>query len=258
MSRNFLVIDPAERPDVLRGLASPARARMLRLLHRRPGVNVNDIAEALNLPQSTVSSNLQILEDAGLIRTETRKGRKGHQKLCFSAFDEVLVMLRDDVSGVSANAIEVAMPIGLYTSCEVSAPCGLCSPKGVIGLLDVPGTFLDPDRMNAGLMWFTRGFVEYQFPNNARHVGKAVTALEVSLELSSEVPGTASDWPSDITVAVNGRELGVWTSPGDFGDQRGLYTPDWWKLKGSQYGMLKSWRVTPDGAFVDGVKISSL
>jgi len=150
------------------------------------------------------------------------------------------------------------MPIGLYTSCEVSAPCGLCSPRGIIGLLDVPGTFLDPDRMNAGLMWFTRGFVEYQFPNNARHVGKAITTLEFSLELSSEVPGTASDWPSDITVAVNGRELGVWTSPGDFGDQRGLYTPDWWKLKGSQYGMLKSWRVTPDGAFVDGVRISPL
>ena len=220
MSRNFLVIDPAERPDVLRGLASPARARILRLLLRRPGLNVNDIAEALSLPQSTVSSNLQILESAGLIRTETQKGRKGNQKLCFSAFDEVLVMLRDDVSGVNANAIEVAMPIGLYTSCEVSAPCGLCSPKGIIGLLDVPGTFLDPDRMNAGLMWFTRGFVEYQFPNNARHVGKAITALDLSFELSSEVPGTASDWPSDITVAVNGRELGVWTSPGDFGDQR--------------------------------------
>jgi predicted transcriptional regulator len=61
MSRNFLVIDPTERPDVLRGLASPARARILRLLHRRPGLNVNDIADALTLPQSTVSSNLQIL-----------------------------------------------------------------------------------------------------------------------------------------------------------------------------------------------------
>ena len=258
MSRSFLVIDPSERPDVLRRLASPARARILRLLNCRPGVNVNDIAEALSFPQSTVSSSLQILEAAGLIRTETQKGRKGHQKLCFSAFDEVLVMLRDEVNGVNANTIEVAMPIGLYTSCEVSAPCGLHSPQGIIGLLDAPGTFLDPDRMNAGLMWFTRGFVEYQFPNNARLVGKAVTALEFSLELSSEVPGTAPDWPSDITVAVNGRELGVWTSPGDFGDHRGLFTPDWWKLKGSQYGMLKNWRVTPEGAFVDGVKISSL
>ena len=148
-------------------------------MHRRPGVNVNDIAAALDLPQSTVSSNLQILESAGLIRTETQKGRKGNQKLCFSAFDEVLVMFRDDVSGVNANAIEVAMPIGLYTSCEVSAPCGLCSPQGIIGLLDVPGTFLDPDRMNAGLMWFTRGFVEYQFPNNARLVGKAVSRARI-------------------------------------------------------------------------------
>ena len=112
--------------------------------------------------------------------------------------------------------------------------------------------------MNAGLMWFTRGFVEYQFPNNARLIGKAVTALEFSLELSSEVPGTSADWPSDITVAINGKELGAWTSPGDFGDKRGVYTPDWWKLKGSQYGKLKSWRVTPDGAFIDGLKISPL
>ena len=150
------------------------------------------------------------------------------------------------------------MPIGLYTRCEVSAPCGLCSPEGIIGLLDVPGTFLNPDRMNAGLMWFTRGFVEYQFPNNARLVGKRVAALEFSMELSSEVPGTSADWPSDITIAVNGREIGMWTSPGDFGDQRGVFTPGWWKLKGSQYGKLKSWRVTPEGSFVDGVRTSSL
>ena len=254
MSRNFLVIDPDERPDVLRALASPQRVRILRLLNRRPGVNVNEIAEALELPQSTVSSNLQILEDAGLIRGESQKGRKGLQKLSFLAFDDVLVMFRDNSNGSQANVIEVAMPIGLYTSCEVSAPCGLCSQEGIIGLLDVPGAFLNPDRMNAGLMWFTRGFVEYQFPNNARIVGKSAIALEFSLELSSEVPGTSADWPSDITVAVNGRELGVWTSPGDFGDKRGVYTPDWWKLKGSQYGKLKNWRVTPEGAFVDGVR----
>jgi len=258
MSRNFLVIDPEQRPDVLRALGSPQRVRMLRLLRNRPGLNVNEIAEALDFPQSTVSSNLQILEQAGLIRSEAQKGKKGQQKLCYLAFDDVLVMFRDDANGAQANVIEVAMPIGLYTRCEVTAPCGLCSPDGIIGLLDVPASFLNPDRMNAGLMWFTRGFVEYQFPNNARIVGKSIGELEFSMELSSEVPGTSADWPSDITVAINGRELGVWTSPGDFGDKRGVFTPDWWKLKGSQYGKLKSWRVTPDGAFVDGIRISPL
>jgi predicted transcriptional regulator len=258
MPRNFLVIDPEERPDVLRGLASPVRVKILKLLNRGIGINVNEIANAISQPQSTVSSNLHILENAGLIRTETQKGRKGNQKLCFSTFDEVLVMFRDAVAEASSNMIEVAMPIGLYTSCEVTGPCGLCSPQGIIGLLDVPGTFLNPDRMNAGLMWFTRGFVEYQFPNNARLVGKDVVALDFSMELSSEVPGTSADWPSDITVGINGREVGTWTSPGDFGDQRGVFTPDWWKLKGSQYGKLKSWRVTPDGSFIDGMKVSPI
>jgi hypothetical protein len=115
------------------------------------------------------------------------------------------------------------MPLGLYTSCEVSAPCGICSREGIIGLLDVPDTFLDPDRMKAGLIWFTRGFVEYQFPNNAKLSKNEIESMEFSMELSSEVPGTSADWPSDITVAVNGKEIGTWTSPGDFGDKRGVY-----------------------------------
>jgi predicted transcriptional regulator len=152
--------------------------------------------------------------------------------------------------------IEVAMPVGLYTSCEVSAPCGLCSAEGIIGLLDVPDTFLEPRRMSAGLMWFTRGFVEYQFPNNPRLTKTQIESMEFSFEVSSEVPGTATDWPSDITVTVNNKDVGTWTSTGDFGDRRGVYTPDWWTLRGSQYGMLKTWRVARDGTYVDGVKIS--
>ncbi len=256
MSRNFLVVDPEENLDVLKGLASAMRIKMLKLLRMEGPLNGNDIAERLVLPQSTVSTNLQILESAGLIRTETQKARKGNQKLCYSTFDEVLVMFKEDIAPMRENSVEVAMPIGLYTSCDVSAPCGLCSSEGIVGLLDVPNTFLDPDRMKAGLIWFTRGYLEYQFPNNAKLSQNRIEVMEFSMELSSEVPGTSADWPSDITLSVNGTEIGTWTSPGDFGDKRGVYTPDWWKLKGSQYGKLKSWRVTADGTYVDGVKIS--
>jgi predicted transcriptional regulator len=80
--------------------------------------------------------------------------------------------------------------------------------------------------------------------------------MEFSMELSSEAPGTAANWPSDISVSVNKIDIGTWTSPGDYGDQRGVYTPSWWKLKGSQYGMLKTFRVTESGTYVDGMKIS--
>ena len=258
MSRNFLVVDPEDDFEVLRGLASTIRIRILKLLHIHGPMNGNDIADKLALPQSTVSTNIQILEEAGLIRTETQKARKGNQKICHSTFDEVLVMFKEDISQQRSNGIEVSMPLGLYTSCEVSAPCGLCSSEGIIGLLDVPDTFLDPDRMKTGLIWFTRGYVEYQFPNNAKLAQNKIESMEFSLELSSEVPGTSADWPSDITLSVNGTEIGTWMSPGDFGDKRGVYTPDWWKLKGSQYGKLKSWRVTTDGTFVDGMKISPI
>ncbi|EYD76605.1 Transcriptional regulator, ArsR family [Rubellimicrobium mesophilum DSM 19309] len=258
MDRNFLIVDPEDGIDVLRALASPARVRALRLLRRKGPLNVNEIAAALGLPQSSVSANVQVLEDAGLIRTETQRARKGNQKVCHSLFDEVLVTFKDEPHATDSGTIETSMPLGLYTSCQVTAPCGLCSPQGIIGLLDVPDTFLDPGRMGAALIWFTRGYVEYQFPNNARLLGGDVAALEVSMELSSEVPGTSADWPSDITVSINHVEVGTWTSPGDFGDKRGVYTPDWWKLKGSQYGKLKGFRVTTEGSFVDGVKISSV
>jgi predicted transcriptional regulator len=256
MTNQILVVDPLERQDILRSLASEVRARILEHLTRNGPRNVNQISEDLDLPQSTVSSNIQTLADAGLVQTRSEKGRKGSQKICYSTFTELLIAFKETTPLQNANSIEVAMPIGLYTRCEVSAPCGLCSPDGVIGLLDVPDTFLDPDRMRAGLLWFTRGFVEYQFPNNAKLAGTAVQSLELDVELSSEVPGTSNDWPSDITVAINGHEIGTWTSPGDYGDKRGKFTPDWWKLAGSQYGDLKRWQVTASGSFLDGAKVS--
>ena len=256
MNKNFLVVDPEEDFSVLHGLASPVRIRILKTLLADGGLNVNDIAARLGLPQSTISSNVQILGDAGLIRTESHKAKKGSQKICFANFDEVLVMFKDELAASGKGDIEVAMPLGLYTSYEVSAPCGMCSPTGIVGLLDVPDTFLNPDRMKAALLWFTRGYVEYQFPNNAKLGRGDIEAVEFSLELSSEVPGTSADWPSDVTFWVNGVEIGTWTSPGDFGDKRGVYTPGWWKLEGSQYGKLKTWRVARDGTWLDGMRLS--
>ena len=258
MANNFLVVDPIERIDIIKALASQSRLNILRLLGTTGARNVNQIAEELGLPQSTVSSNLQVLEDAGLVETSAQKASKGSQKVCRSAFSEILIGFRDVQTDRADDQVEVSMPLGLYTHCEVSAPCGLCSTEGVIGLLDVPDTFLEPDRMRAGLLWFTRGFVEYQFPNNAKLNNRVPRSVEFCLELSSEVPGTSTDWPSDISLSVNGVDVATWTSPGDFGDKRGRFTPNWWKLTGSQYGKLKTWRINGQGTYVDGVRVSDV
>jgi predicted transcriptional regulator len=255
---NFLTIDPEEDIEVLKGLASPIRIRILKLLRGEGKLNVNDISHRLALPQSTVAVNVQALEEAGLITTEAVKAKKGHQKICSARFDEIIVRFEGEEPKRDANIVEVAMPLGLYTSCEVGTPCGLCSTDGVIGLLDVPDSFLDPARVQAALIWFGRGSVEYKFPNNAKLLNAGVETLEFSMELSSETPGTNMDWPSDITLWVNDVMIGTWTSPGDYGDQRGVYTPIWWKLEGSQYGKLKTWRIGQAGSFIDGVRISDV
>ena len=258
MSQNLLLIDAEADFEIFRAAASRGGVRILKLLHETGGLNVNQIAERLEQPQSSVSNNVQALEKAGLIRTETISARKGSQKICHAVYDEIVVSFHKASARLPSDVIEVAMPLGLYTNASVVGPCGICSPTGIIGLLDVPETFLDPERMKASLLWFTSGFVEYQFPNNAHLKGLDVGRIEFAFEVSSEVPGTHTDWPSDICVSVNGVELGVWTSPGDFGDRRGVYTPDWWKLAGSQYGLLKTWQVTEEGAFVDGRQISDV
>ena len=253
-----LTVDADRDHTVVRGLASELRIRILRCIRRDGPMNVNRVCAALDLPQSTVAANIAVLEDAGLVETQPAKGRQGQQKICRVPFEEIVLRLGSAAGPPARDAVEVSMPVGLYTNCSVSAPCGLCSTERVIGLLDVPDHLLDPDRMRAALVWFWRGFVEYKFPNNAKVLNTAVAALEFSMEMSSEVPGTNADWPSDITVWVNGIKAGTWTSPGDFGDVRGIYTPRWWKLGGSQYGQLVAWRITEDGTFLDGTRLSDV
>ncbi|MCA3261644.1 MAG: helix-turn-helix domain-containing protein [Telmatospirillum sp.] len=257
-SHNFLAVDPARQFAVVRGLASPIRVRILQLLRRSGPLNVNQIAETLELPQSTVATNVQILTDADLIETSLGKASKGQQKICWARFDEIVIQLAPERPSRDSNVVEVEMPLGLYTSCEVTAPCGMCSTERIMGVLDVPDLFLDPARVQAALIWFGRGFIEYKFPNNAKLMNRMVEALEFELELSSEVPGTNKNWPSDISLWVNHAHVGVWTAPGDYGDRRGRFTPRWWKLEGSQYGDLTSWRIGRDGTFVNGKRISGI
>jgi len=241
---------------IIKSLASKIRLDILDLLKDKR-LNVSDIAEKLDIPQSTTSTNLKFLEQAGLVKVEIASGKKGAQKLCSPCYEEIVFQLPSMKREPQENIIEVEMPVGLYTGFKVSPPCGLCSKDKIIGLLDVPASFHEPARSTAGLIWFERGFVEYKFPNNLP-VDRELKKLEISMELSSEVVGTSKNWPSDITVWINGVETGSWTSPGDFGDKRGKLTPEWWKLAGSQYGLLKRWSVTKTGFFVDGVKVSDV
>ena len=44
--------------------------------------------------------------------------------------------------------------------------------------------------------------------------GARIESLELSMEMCSEAPNYDHNWPSNISVWVNGVEIGMWTSPG--------------------------------------------
>ena len=60
------------------------------------------------------------------------------------------------------------------------------------------------------------------------------------------------NWPSDITISINGVETAVYCSPGDYGARRGKLTPPAWPNGNTQYGMLKTFSVKENGSYMDG------
>jgi predicted transcriptional regulator len=253
-----LIVDSLRDSKILKVLGTEVRIRILELLQNQE-LNVTEIARQLGIPQSTATTSILVLEEAGLIDSHNANGVKGGQKVCTARYKEFLVTFNPPNHPKENDIIEVEMPVGLFTSYDVSAPCGLCTRDSIIGYLDVPGTFFSPDRMKAALVWFGMGYVEYKFPNNALYLEKGgIKRLELSMEMSSEVPGTNKKWLSDISVWINDINIGVWTSPGDFGDRRGKFTPSFWKLEGSQYGLLTTWEVTEKGSFIDRRQVSEV
>lgn len=236
-------------------LSSNVRLKIIQLLSERP-MNIKQLADQLGLSSAIVTMHVKKLE-AGLIVKSERKSMNGAvQKLCYLDMDSLEISFPNKMSQVRSYH-EFAMPIGHYTNFSATPTCGIATPVKIIGEFDDPRYFLDPERVNAGILWFTQGFVEYKVPNFLLSAQEP-EELEISMELGSEAPGINNNWPSDITFFLNDKEIGKWTSPGDFGNSRGKYTPEWWSLNVNQYGLYKAIRITGQGSYIDGIKISDV
>ncbi|MDC7242108.1 MAG: helix-turn-helix domain-containing protein [Spirochaetales bacterium] len=240
-----------EIENIAKALSSGLRRKIVRLLGDRK-MNVGEIAQALEIPQSTCVVNIQILEKANIIRTEQAAASKGVQKICFIPHREIVLPILPESHVEEDNFIVTEMPIGLYTDCNITPPCGLINDTEIIGYFDQTDSFFNPKRATAGLLWFTKGYCEYRFPKASGVINQSVKSISISLEICSEYPGFNNDWPSDITLWLNGKDIGTWRSPGDTGGEYGRLTPKWWDLKNTQFGYMKTWKVTAEGSFIDG------
>lgn len=239
--------------ELFKVLASDARLRILSLLAERDR-NISELGLILGIAHPSVSKHVQILEQGGFIDSTYMPGEQGMQKRCKLRYDRLIISF-ESLQAPELQIEETEMPIGMYTLAYPSTSCGLAAREGIIGLYDEPQSFLLPNRMNAQLLWMAEGFVEYVFPNSVPS-SMEFQRLELAMEICSECPDFNTDYPSDITVWINGVEIGTWTSPGDLGGKRGRLNPDWWNDHSTQHGMLKVWSVDSTGSYIDGVSIS--
>jgi len=241
--------------ELFKALGSEIRIEIIKLLLNNQGMNMNEIANRLNITNGALTTHIRKLEECGIVRVSNESSGHGNQKICSVNLDKILIELDSHENDTSTYQTELR--VGHYSDYNVYPTCGLATSKAIIGAVDDIRYFSHPDRFDADIIWFTRGYVEYIIPNFIPPNTK-IDQITISAELSSEAPGVNNMWPSDIHFYLNNVCLGYWTSPGDFGDTKGIFTPDWWFPNWNQYGLLKLLVINKKGTFIDGLKISDI
>ena len=255
--------DPKILAKICHALSTELRLRILSLLERDT-LSCLELARRIGCPLSTISANVKILEEAGLVLTELVPAKNGSKKLCSSVYLDVLIHLgMDAIIPKDSKKYEISVPIGNYMDFQVAPSCGMVILKDDRTTIDDtpfddPNYFLSPKRIDAQLLWFRKGYVEYRVPvYDSLHLKPEY--LSFSLEICSEAPGFNNVWKSDITMWLNGVEIGTWTCPGDFGDRNGRLTPSNWMDGSTQYGILTKWTVTDrKGTFLNREPLSDV
>lgn len=243
--------------EIFKALGSELRINIIKLLQENHEMNMNELATSLGITNGALTGHIKKLEESGIIQVMTERGSHGNQKVCKVAVDKIVVDVESEENEEDQNIYNTEVKVGHYSDYEVYPTCGLATSQAIVGEVDDPRYFSHPDRINAGILWFTKGYIEYIIPNLLPSATK-IDQITVSLEISSEAPGINNDWPSDISILLNDVKIGTWTSPGDYGDVQGIFTPDWWFPNWNQYGLLKMIVINKKGTFVDGLKISDV
>ncbi len=242
--------------ELFKALGSDVRIQILKILLENDHMSMNQLATELKLSNGALTGHIKKLEECGLISTSNESASHGNSKICSVIQDKIVIEIEKPEE--LTNAFTTDIKVGQFSKYDICPTCGLANSQSVIGEIDDSRYFSHPDHFNADILWFTKGYVEYSLPNLIPSNNK-ITQISISFEISSEAPGIDNNWPSDITFSLNGKKLGMWTSPGDFGgDIRGMFTPDWFPPNWNQYGLLKLLVVNKHGTFIDGLQISDI
>lgn len=236
-------------------LSSDVRIKILEMIMDNSELNLDFFAKQLGISNSAVTMHIRKLSEAGLISITTASGKRGSKKICALTCGKIMIELAKEAVPTDIYTTEIG--IGQFSGYDIMPTCGIVTAKGIIGEFDEPRYFSFPERYQASALWFSSGHLCYRLPNSLR-ANEKLMELQISFEIASEAPGFSAYYPSDIYFAINDIPLGYWTTPGEYNDRRGIFTPDWWYLNLGQYGKMKMLSVNAQGTFIDGFEISGV
>ncbi len=239
----------SENQKLFEALSSTTRLKIIELLHDGYELNMEAISRALGISNGALTPHIKKLADCNIIKVRLATISRGTQKLCSLAEDKVVIDLIDKVFIGKCHQLE--LDVGQYSDCKVKPTCGLADITGPLADFDLPQYFKYPEHFGAQLLWYTNGYLTYDFPNPLAE-NQNLTEIQLSFEISSEGPFAAIDYPANIDFYINGTNIGRYRCPGEFADRRGKLTPSWWLY--SQYGKLKTITISETGTTLDGLE----
>ena len=253
-----LYSDTAEEiSHAARALSVHDRVSIRKLLSRKSIMSVNDIAKSLELPLSSVSLHIRILEEAGLIVCERMSSLHGTAKMCSYQNTDLLFRLGEAPLN-APHALEQDMPLGAFVQADhIAGPCGLASSKGPIAVYNRPVCFFLPERLQAQVLWFKSGRLVYHFAPFAGAAALPVREIECSFEACSHAE-IEEPWETRFSLTVNDVLLGSATCACEMNGRRGKRNPDWWPDVATQYGTLFRWQVNEKGCRLQGKPVSDV
>ena len=243
--------------EVFKALGSDVRMRIVEMLAEKHEMNLNEIASGLGLTNGAVTAHIRKLEECGIIKVTADHTGRGVQKICTLGVDQILLDTAPASEENKAMVYETQIRIGHYSDYSVRSSCGLAGPQAIIGTENDPRSFAYPERVDADLLWFHDGYVEYRIPNLLpdKHY---IVQLTISFEIASADCGMPEDTMSKVHFSLNGVSLGDWTADRVQDHSRGIYTPKWWNRRERQHGFLKMLVINQNGVYRDGEKVEEV
>ncbi len=249
--------NPDKIEELANALNSPTRIKLLTYLANK-SYTVNELAQLLKISISTASFHIKLLKDAKLINVNHNSSKRGNEKIIALEKHTVELFFSKIENIEDSNKLfRCEIPIGSFINFDINGPCGMADSKGeLIGPEGNPDIFYNYERINAEILWFISGSINYSIHNYEIKM-REIESIEISMELCSECANYNNNYKSDIYFELNNNLIGTYTSLGDYGGRRGKYTPSSWPLESTQYGKLLEIRIDSKGCFFNHTLINN-